>query len=44
MNDQIDTSAIGYQIGYQIGSWLPFLVLATILLALTYFNWRKRNK
>jgi hypothetical protein len=40
---QVDTTASGYQIGYQIGSWLPFLVLATLLLFLTYRNWKKRH-
>ena len=40
---QADTTSAGYQIGYQIGSWLPFLVLAGILLFLTYRNWKKRH-
>lgn len=38
-----DTTDIGYQIGYQIGSWLPFLILAILLMALTYRNWKRRN-
>ena len=29
---QTDTTGVGYKIGYQIGSWLPFLVLATIFI------------
>ena len=25
-----DTTALGYKVGYQIGSWLPFLVIITL--------------
>ena len=41
---QADTTAIGYKIGHAIGGWVPFFVLAFILLLLTYKNWKRRNK
>ncbi|MCB9284993.1 MAG: hypothetical protein H6563_13025 [Lewinellaceae bacterium] len=41
---QADTTDIGYKIGYQIGGWLPFIVLAFILILLTYRNWKRRSK
>jgi cytochrome c biogenesis protein CcdA len=25
-----DTTSVGYQIGYQIGSWLPFILVAVL--------------
>lgn len=28
----VDTTSSGYKIGYQIGSWLPFVVLAAFFL------------
>lgn len=28
----VDTTSIGYHIGYEIGSWLPFLVIFTLAL------------
>lgn len=38
---QVDTSSAGYKIGYQIGSWLPFILLAAILIFLTVRAVRK---
>jgi len=29
---QVDTTSVGYKIGYEIGSWLPFLIIITLLL------------
>ncbi len=29
-----DTTSAGYKIGYQIGSWLPFVILAGLMIAL----------
>ncbi len=37
----VDTSSFGYKIGYQVGSWLPFLLLAGILIYLTVRAARK---
>lgn len=28
----VDTTSAGYQIGYQIGNWLPFAVLAVLFI------------
>ena len=33
---QVDTTSVGYQIGYQIGSWLPFVVVIVIFGAIIY--------
>lgn len=33
---QVDTTTVGYQIGYQIGSWLPFIVVLIIFGAIIY--------
>ena len=38
---QVDTSSAGYKVGYQIGSWLPFILLAAILIFLTVRAVRK---
>jgi hypothetical protein len=27
-----DTSGFGYRIGYEIGSWLPFLIIVVLML------------
>lgn len=32
----VDTTDTGYQIGYQIGSWLPFLIIITLVLMVMY--------
>jgi len=29
-----DTTSLGYKIGYQVGSWLPFLLIAGLMIAL----------
>lgn len=34
---QVDTTAIGYKIGHEIGSWLPFVII--VILALLV--WRR---
>lgn len=33
---QVDTTSIGYQIGYQIGSWLPFVLVVVIFAFIIY--------
>lgn len=32
----MDTTSVGYQIGYQIGSWLPLLIIITLALMVMY--------
>ena len=32
---QVDTTSSGYKIGYQIGSWLPFIILIGLLIFFT---------
>lgn len=27
-----DTSSFGYRVGYEIGSWLPFLIIVVLML------------
>ncbi len=41
---QADTTDIGYQIGYQIGSWLPFIVVAIIFIAIIYNRYSFKKK
>jgi hypothetical protein len=36
---QVDTTSVGYQIGYQIGSWLPFVVVIVIFGAIIYHRY-----
>ncbi len=39
----VDTTSTGYQIGYEIGSWLPFFVLAGLFLLMLRAVWRNQN-
>ncbi len=39
----VDTTSSGYKTGYQIGSWLPFLVLAGLFLIMLRAVLRKQN-
>jgi dolichyl-phosphate-mannose--protein O-mannosyl transferase len=41
---QIDTTSAEYQFGYQVGSWLPFIVLLFITLIVVIIIMRKRRK
>ncbi|MEO1715209.1 MAG: hypothetical protein AAFU60_17920 [Bacteroidota bacterium] len=34
---QVDTTDIGYKIGYEIGSWLPFIIIVVLALLV----WRR---
>lgn len=34
--DSVDTTSTGYKIGYEIGSWLPFLIIITLALMVMY--------
>lgn len=40
---QVDTTSVGYKIGYEIGSWLPFLIIITLLL-LVMFRARRLSR
>ena len=39
---QADTSDVGYRIGYQVGSWLPFILLAVVAFLIIRFRSPKR--
>ncbi len=43
---QVDTTSAGYQIGYQIGSWLPFLFVVLIFAAIIYnrYSFKKKSE
>jgi ABC-type uncharacterized transport system permease subunit len=41
---QADTTSVGYQIGYQIGSWLPFIVVLVIFAAIIYNRYSFKKK
>ena len=42
---QVDTTDIRYKIGYEIGSWLPFIILAGLFIAmLVMARWRSEDK
>ncbi len=44
-NMAVDTSGWEYKIGYEIGSWLPFIILAVIFVFLVYrISKDSRNK
>jgi hypothetical protein len=32
--EEVDTTSGGYRIGYEIGSWLPFIILAVLFLVM----------
>jgi hypothetical protein len=36
-----DTTALGYRIGYSIGSWLPFLLIAGLALLIILRRYRQ---
>lgn len=42
----VDTTGVGYQVGYQIGSWLPFIiiVLLALLVVVNSYRFSQRNK
>ena len=40
----VDTTDIRYRIGYEIGSWLPFLVIFTLALMVIYRTWNLSRK
>lgn len=42
---QVDTTSTGYKIGYEIGSWLPFIILAAafIWMAVAAYRRSRRN-
>ncbi|HRD81700.1 MAG: hypothetical protein IAE84_04265 [Saprospiraceae bacterium] len=39
----VDTTSAGYQIGHQIGSWLPFAVLAILFIIMLRAVLRKQR-
>jgi len=40
-----DTTSRGYQIGYEIGSWLPFIIIFTLAVMVIVRSYRlSRNK
>ncbi|TXB62083.1 hypothetical protein [Phaeodactylibacter luteus] len=40
----VDTTSAGYQIGYQIGSWLPFIIIFTLALLVIIRTFRLSSK
>ena len=41
---QVDTTSVGYKVGLQIGSWLPFLVIAIIALLIIVKGYRHKGE
>ena len=41
---QADTTSVGYKVGYQIGSWLPFLIIALIALLIIVKGFRHKGQ
>lgn len=40
----VDTTSSGYQIGHEIGSWLPFIVIFTLALMVIIRSYRLSQK
>jgi hypothetical protein len=40
---QADTTAVGYRIGYTIGSWLPFIIVGIIAIMVIVKGYRHGN-
>ncbi len=40
----VDTTSSGYQIGYKIGSWLPFIIIFTLALMVVIRSYRLSRK
>jgi len=40
----VDTTGIGYRIGYEIGSWLPFIIIFILALLVIYNSYRFSSK
>ena len=36
VTEGVDTTSSGYKIGYEIGSWLPFLIIFTLAIMVMY--------
>jgi len=32
----VDTTGTGYRVGYQVGSWLPFIVIIALALLIVF--------
>lgn len=41
---QTDTTDIQYKIGYQLGSWLPFILIAVVALAIILKGFRHKGE
>lgn len=41
---QVDTSDIRYKVGYEIGSWLPFIILAGLFIVMLVMARRRSEK
>lgn len=41
---EADTTGIQYKIGYQIGSWLPFILIAAVALAIILKGFRHKGE
>jgi len=41
---QIDTTDAGYKIGYEIGQWLPVIVLMAVFIWLSVAAYRRNKK
>lgn len=42
--ESVDTTSQGYKIGYEIGSWLPFLIIFTLALMVIIRSYRLSQK
>ncbi|MBV6652374.1 MAG: hypothetical protein KI786_01370 [Mameliella sp.] len=40
----VDTTSAGYQIGYKIGSWLPFVIIFVLALMVIIRTYRLSQK
>jgi lipopolysaccharide export LptBFGC system permease protein LptF len=41
---EVDTTSAQYKIGYEIGSWLPFIILAVIFIWMSVAAYRRSKR
>ncbi len=41
---QVDTTSANYKIGYEIGSWLPFIILAAVFIWMAVNAYRRSRR
>jgi len=41
---EVDTTSAQYKIGYEIGSWLPFIILAAVFIWMSIAAYRRGRR